>query len=101
MITSTAVTLFLSVLPELTELRNRRKSSQTAEAPTGTSVEVLLSLEGLGCVACTSAVQGAIDAASNSKVVTSTVDLKEQKARIMLLSEEQEAKDTIVPDLIS
>lgn len=102
-IISTSLAAFLSLLPEITDsLNSRGSSAPLVKMPTnGTVTEVVLSLEGLGCVACTSAVQGAIQNAANAQVVTTNVSLEEKFAKITLLCDEVEAKDRIVPDLIS
>lgn len=101
-IISTVLTTFLSLLPELTAFRNSRLESSASASQgaafTGTLWEIVLSLEGLGCVACTSAVHGAIK--STKKVVTSIVALEEKEARITLMCDEAEARQSIVPALI-
>jgi len=108
LIISTAMTLFLSVLPELMDLKNKRstmlhkEASGSVAAHAGPLMEVVLSLEGLGCVACTSAVLGAISKVTDNKVVVdSKVALEEKEACITLACDEVVARDSIVPDLIA
>eukprot|EP00933_Yihiella_yeosuensis_P079869 TRINITY_DN9328_c0_g2_i1.p1 TRINITY_DN9328_c0_g2~~TRINITY_DN9328_c0_g2_i1.p1 ORF type:complete len:468 (+),score=79.74 TRINITY_DN9328_c0_g2_i1:83-1486(+) len=107
LICSTILAVVLSLLPELTEFRNKRAADSNAStltgsaAPSGILTEAVISLEGLGCVACTSAVQGALKKAENEKVVGIAVALEEKEARITFSCDEHEAKDSIVPDLIS
>mmetsp|Transcript_31989 Transcript_31989/g.56559 ORF Transcript_31989/g.56559 Transcript_31989/m.56559 type:complete len:453 (+) Transcript_31989:34-1392(+) len=100
-IISTVVACFLSLLPEITELKNRGTSLGSAATSAGTAMEVVLSLEGLGCVACVSAVKGALQSKANGKVVESTVALEKKEARITVVGEEAEVRDSIVPDLIT
>lgn len=102
MIASTVLAVFLSLVPEITELWNTRSvSHRTLSGTPGTLTEVVLSLEGLGCVACTSAVQNAMQKLGNDKVIASTVALEEKEARITLQCDEVEARDSIVPLLIT
>jgi copper chaperone CopZ len=102
-IASTVLASFLSVLPELTEWRNSRKASKQNEsgASLGVVTDVVLSLEGLGCVACSSAVQGAVQSVANGKLVASKVALEGKQAQLTLACNEEEAKKTLVPELIS
>jgi len=99
-IASTILTAFLSLLPEITAYRNSGTSvNSAASATAGACVEVTLSLEGLGCVACTSAVQNALQKCA--KVVSTAVALEEKEAKITLTCDEAEARSCVVPDLIS
>lgn len=103
-VASTVMAIFLSILPELTELRNRRKVSDSnlMEAASGTSyLEAVLSLEGLGCVACINSVLGAVESVAKEKVVAKTVSLEEKEAKFKLSCDEVEARDSIVPALIN
>jgi copper chaperone CopZ len=101
-IVSTVLAIFLSVLPELTDWKNSRASSSyNTLSSAAASLEVVLSLEGLGCVACTSAVQGAIKALASDRVVSSTVALEEKEARITLQCDEAEARKSVVPEIIT
>jgi len=101
---STVVTTFLSLLPELTEWRNRGWATPSTVSQgagqAGALTEVSLSLEGLGCVACTSAVQGAINKVASKKVVSCSISLENKEAKIILNCDEVEARDSMAPDFI-
>jgi copper chaperone CopZ len=101
LIASTVVAVFLSLLPEITDFTNSRTTMSQAKASDGTSTEVVFSLEGLGCVACVSAVQGAIETVANGKVRSRAVSLEKKEATITLACDEVEARDTIVPEIIT
>lgn len=75
-------------------------ASNAAATSAGPLTEVILSLEGLGCVACTSAVQGAIQKITTGKVIASAVALEAKEARITIACDEKEARDSVVPDII-
>merc|ERR1719491_484357 len=110
-IISTVTAVLLSLLPEIIEWRNRSSvnkeaaaaavvASTAAAASAGTLTEVVLSLEGLGCVACTSAVRGAIQKITTGRVIASAVALEAKEARITIACDEKEARDSVVPDII-
>jgi len=101
LIVSTVFAMVLSLLPEITDFMNSRNSSSPTKLPSGPLTEVVFALEGLGCVACTSAVHGAIQGLGSEKVAECTVALEQKEAKVTLVCSEKEAKDTIVPDLIS
>jgi copper chaperone CopZ len=101
-IASTVLAVFLSVLPEITDYRNKSRASSTGNlVSSGSSVytEVQLSLEGLGCVACENAMQGALKKVE--KIASCAIALEQKEAKIMLTCDETEAKDVVVPDIIS
>lgn len=105
LIASTALAVFLSLLPELTELRNKRKTSlhtklsNLAISSGKTITEVKLALDGLGCVACISAVQGALQ--NIDQVASCEIALEKKEATIVLICDEAEARDSLVPDIIT
>lgn len=102
-IASTILAIFLSVLPEITELRNRRNMPRPAmsEASADMSFEMVFSLVGLGCVACTSAVQGAVNGLANKSIVGISVALEEKEAKVTVSCDEDEARNSVAPLIIS
>lgn len=104
LIGSSIFTAVLALLPEITDLCNKRRAPSQAAASSIKSnvetVELVFSLEGLGCVACTSAVQGVVDKVTGQKLTASTISLEKQEARFVMACSEEEARNEVAPKII-
>lgn len=99
-VASTVFTACLSFLPELAHAWVQRSSSAAAGRATRRT-SLTLGLEGLGCVACTSAVRRAVERFCPEPVVDITVTLETAEAKLVLSCDEDQTRDAVAPKLIS
>lgn len=101
---SSVFTAFLALLPEITDVCNGRFAAvpdiASSTKNNAEKTELVFSLEGLGCVACTSAVQRAVDKVTGQKLTTSAISLEKQEARFVIACSAEEAEKGVAPEII-
>lgn len=100
-VASTVLTALLSFLPELAHAWTQRTlTGETAGFAAGRT-SLTLGLEGLGCVACSTAIRGTLERFVPEPIVAMTVSLERAEAQLVLSCDMSHARDVLAPSLVT